>query len=50
MFNKIILDEDKSEGSPEIQAENEIEEFEEPDKILIIDPDSEVCLLSVYLC
>lgn len=47
MFNPIILD-DRSEGSPEIQAENEEEESEEPDKILIIDPDSEVCLLSVY--
>ncbi|TGZ46494.1 Serine/threonine-protein phosphatase [Temnothorax longispinosus] len=41
MFNPIILDEDKSEGSVEIGGENEGEESEEPDKILIIDPDSE---------
>lgn len=43
MFNPIISDEDRNESSAEIRAENEGEEFEEPDKILIIDPDSEVC-------
>jgi len=50
MFNPIILDEDKSESSVEIKDENEVEESEEPDKILIIDPDSEVCLLLIYFC
>lgn len=44
MFNPIILDDDRSESSIEIRAENEGEESEEPDKILIIDPDSEVSL------
>lgn len=41
MFNSVVLDEDRSEGS-EIKTENEGEESEESDKILIIDPDSEV--------
>lgn len=48
MFNPIILDEDKSESSVEIRVENEEEESEEPCKILIIQPDSEVCLLVYF--
>jgi len=46
MFNLIV--ENKSENSAEIKAENEGEDSEEPDKILIIDPDSEVCFLLNY--
>ena len=47
MFN-LIVDESKSENSAEIKTENEGEDSEEPDKILIIDPDSEVCFLLNY--
>lgn len=38
----VFLEDNKSEGSAEIDGENENDESEEAEKILIIDPDSEV--------
>lgn len=38
----VFLEDNKSEGSAEIDGENENDENEEAEKILIIDPDSEV--------
>lgn len=37
-----VLEDNKSEGSAEIEGENENDENEEAEKILIIDPDSDV--------
>jgi len=49
MFDLFISEEDKSEGSAEMEVENEGEKTEELDKILIIDPDSEVCNIVLFL-
>lgn len=38
-----VLENSKHEDSAEIEGKNENDENEEPEKILIIDPDSEVC-------
>lgn len=43
-----FLEEDKSEGSADVVVNNEIEETEESDKILIIDPNSEVRYHFIY--
>lgn len=40
-----VLEDSKSEGSAEIEEEHKNDENEEAEKILIIDPDSEVRLL-----
>lgn len=45
MTYSIILEEDKSEGSVDMEVENKEEESEEPEKIMIIDPNSEVCVI-----
>lgn len=42
-----LSEEDRSEISVEMEVDNEEEEIEEPDKILIIDPDSEVCIIVI---
>jgi len=49
MFVPTVSEEDKSEGSAEMEVENEGEKTEELDKILIIDPDSEVCNIVLFL-
>lgn len=44
-FTVLPANDDKSEGSVEMEAENENIDTEEPEKICIIDPDSEVSLI-----
>lgn len=46
----IVSEEDKSEGSVDMEVENKEEESEEPEKIMIIDPSSEVCATCFVFC